>query len=158
MNIVKYILPLLILLLFGVFFGQADVFGIMRVVTFFLLILLISGIVLIIGSIKNKTKLIKSSRTVIVSIFTLGIVVLISMKVKQELTIKKATEIVSLLNEFKENNELYPNTINEVGYNGSTISYQPLDSNRKEYKIRYLIDGWHLREYSSKTEKWTTSE
>ena len=157
MKINKPIILLMISLLSGVLFGQAEIFSLMKLGFLLLIIIVISGIVLLVGTIKNNSKIIKSSGLVIVLAILSGITTLSISAIKKNIKEKKVDEIISELANYKEINTIYPVDLQTIGYDVSELNYT-IDSAKTEFKLRYLVDGWHFREYSSKTNKWISGD
>ncbi len=154
----KNLIILLTISLFsGLVFGQADIFGLMKVGFFLVLIIATSGIVLIVGAIKNRTKIIRLSGLVVILAVLSGITTLSTSMIKKNLKARKVEEIVLELNNYKKLNRVYPSDLHEIGYNSNNLRYS-IDSLKKEFKLRYVLDGWHFREYSSETNEWVIGD
>ena len=147
----------MISILLGVLFGQAEIFGLMKIGFLLFIIIAMSGIVLLVGAIKNNSKIVKSSGLVIVLALFSGIVTLSTSSIKKNIKEKKVDEIILELASYKEINRIYPSKLQIIGYDNSELNYT-IDSAKAEFKLRYLVDGWHFREYSSKTNKWISGD
>ena len=147
----------MISILSGVLFGQAEIFGLMKIGFLLFIIIAMGGIVLLIGGIKNNSKIVKSSGLVIVLALLSGIITLSTSSIKKNIKEKKVDEIISELASYKEINRIYPLDLQTIGYDNIEFNFT-VDSAKAEFKLRYLVDGWHFREYSSKTNKWISGD
>ena len=147
----------MISLLSGVLFGQTEVFSLMKIGFLLLIIIAISVIVLFVGTIKNNSKLIKSSGFVIVLAILSGITTISTAAIKKNIKERKVDQIISELANYKELNRIYPVDLQTIGYDNSELDYT-IDSTKTEFRLWYLIDGWHYREYSSRSNKWTSGD
>ena len=157
MKIIKPISILIVSALLGLLFGQAEVFGLMKIFLLLISILLIGVVVFIIGVIRKKTKTINlGSLSVLFAIIT-GISTLAASSVKKSYKEETAEKLIREIEIYKDVNGTFPVDLQKIGYKKQEYNYS-VDSTSSNYKLRYLVDGWHYREYSSKTEKWISGD
>lgn len=67
-----------------------------------------------------------------------------------------AKEMIRDLDAYKSENNSYPKDIKEATevFNSKVFSYQLMEDG-VSYKLKYSVDGWHYKEYDSRTREWT---
>lgn len=138
--------------------------GFMATVFIFLPLIGIIGLfslLILIAWIMNKGKIAEISGFVIFICFIVGLTAVITYALK-DMTIKKGVNhVVSKLEEYKKKHKkhLYPKSLDDIGIkNQDYIHFYQADSIQKSFTLRHSLDGWHYREYSSKTGEWVVSD
>ena len=143
-------------ILLGILLGQTGIFGLMKTIFVLFITLIICGLFVLIGEIKSNPTLIKFGGTILTFILFTGASIFVTYKVHIKLKSQRAEEIVHKLKDYKKNNGHYPRNLGEIG-SDDQLNYT-VDSLKTHYTIQYSIDGWHYKVYSSKTNKWISSD
>jgi hypothetical protein len=153
MNSEKTIVFLIFSIALGILFGFGNVFIIILVSIIIGVIFLISLILFFIGLAINKQKLHSYSAKILGLSIILIVSTLITSSVRKDSKEKYAQKIIVDLKKYKSVNGFYPDSLPLIGYDNKTFIYNHAE-NKEEFKIRYIIDGWHKNKYSSKTDRW----
>ncbi|MBC6995429.1 hypothetical protein QWY85_00700 [Neolewinella lacunae] len=149
----KSVFLFLMAAMLGIYFGQADIFGVMQSLLILFFIGFIGFIALISGLFNNNSRVIKISGLMILLAITSCISTSSTNFIKITAKNNTAEQIILDLAHYKDLHGSYPNDLQAIGYEVDVFSYRT-DSATSEFRLMYLVDGWHFRDYSSKTENW----
>lgn len=95
--------------------------------------------------------------TFIIALITVGLKIQAISHQQQKL----AENIIENLEVYKEINSTYPFSLSHLNKNisidSTKFSYWA-DSTQSYFTLRYSIDGWHFKEYNSKSREWIVSD
>ena len=151
------IFVILLFITLSVLFGYGNVFTLLFVGLIIGGIVLISLILFLIGIIFNKQKLHSYSSKILGLSVLLIAATLITSNVRKNLKEENAKEIIVALKNYKSTNGFYPDSLSVIGYDNKIYIYYPA-KNQEEFEIRYIIDGWHYNQYSSRTDEWQAGD
>ena len=78
----------------------------------------------------------------------------VSINVRKGLEQKKAEEIISQIEKYKEINGVYPLTLDLVNLEVEERTKYSPSENLKSFNLSYSFDGWHRNSYNSIDKKW----
>lgn len=155
----SYIVLGTIAVLLGLLIGQTDIFMILQFGMLLGGILFLSLLGIVGGAISNKKEI---TRIGFIGML-LVLIACFSMMATSGLTKahskRQSQEMIRYINLYKTKHGNYPQKLSEIDfhYNIEDFSYH-LDSSQQHFKLSYIVDGWHYREYSSETKTWETGD
>ena len=149
-----YILAAIIFVLIGLAVSKGTIFTFLVVLV---LIIIAFGVFVIIGIID----LIRKSNHYRIVGFTLLYLIIIPIssvifnRIEDNNKEKVADKIILELNTIKENEGEYPSNLGNIKaiYDFPDLEYF-VDTVNQDFELWYDLDGWHMKVYTSKNERW----
>jgi len=144
----------------GLLIGRTDIFTIFYLIA-------ATGVVTLIYIIGKIAALIaKSKNSIVTNYIGLIALALIFSTVTAFITLhniierkqKIAEELIPKLEKYRQQNSVYPTSLNDLGIDNNDMFSYWTDSIRQTYSIRFIRDGWHFSQYDSKTKEWTSGD
>lgn len=148
LNLKKVILYSVLSLGAGVVFGQADAFGMMKLLFTLIIVGVVGILMLLLGGIGRNREAIKSAFGLLGIILITGLTSIKVSHLRMNHKEDDVNQIISELYTYKKSHSVFP-----ANLDNEEVNYRP-DSNGLEFKLSYIVDGWHGREYSSKSKVW----
>ncbi|MGV7105224.1 hypothetical protein [Flavobacterium sp. U410] len=161
----KWILILSFAILIGLYFGLGPIFGFFQLLAVFGICTLILIVLLIIW--KDGKKMNYAIRIYTTLFFGLIFSLLFS-RLKNGYNKNKADLIAERITDFKNDFDRYPNSLKELKTQTDLPKYfdqfkfkefqYSLNKKTNEFNLTYLLDGWHINEFNSRTKEWQSRD
>ena len=161
----KWILILSFAVLIGLYFGLGPIFGFFQLLVVFGICTLILIVLLIIW--KDGKKMNYAIRIYTTLFFGL-VFSLLFTRIKNGYNQNKADLIAEQITNFKNDFDRYPNSLEELKTQTDLPKYfdqfkfkdfqYSLNKKTNEFNLTYLLDGWHINEFNSRTEEWQSRD
>ena len=152
-------------ILIGLYFGLGPIFGFFQLLAVFGICTLIFIVLLIIW--KDGKKMNYAIRIYTTLFFGLIFSLLFS-RLKNEYNKNKADLIAERITDFKNDFDRYPNSLEELKTQTDLPKYfdqfkfkefqYSLNKKTNEFNLTYLLDGWHINEFNSRTKEWQSRD
>lgn len=162
----KWIFILFFAILIGLYFGLGTIFGLFKLLTFFSICTLILIILLLVWKKPSKNR--NYSISVYLTIFFGLIFCFLFSRIKKGYNQHNADLVAEKIIKYKTEFEKYPSSLTELKndtelpkyleeYKFKNFEYS-INKTTNQFTLTYSLDGWHINEYSSKTNEWKTRD
>lgn len=152
MNNKQILIAIVTSILTGILLGQTEIYGLIVLALIFIFGLISNGIGLLVG---KDRRFRSASLGLIVLIFICLISTILTNKLLVTNKLNNANEVIKSLENYKNEFGKYPEKLKTISNLDAKEEFSYIrDSIQNEFKLVYLIDGWHSNEYSSSKKEW----
>lgn len=155
MKIIKSIIKVILCIAIAYIISPTHIFSIITLLAILGIAFLILFIILIKNIISKQKHNLKNITFLLIFVSSS----FLFSRYKFSVQLKTANNIIFHIEKYYAKYGFYPSSLKTIGQEKHSKNFLYYNnSNETAFKIRYIVDGWHYKEYNSKTKQWTAGD